>query len=248
MTVAVVGGTGALGGRIVAALRDRDIATRVLSRHSPEYSVDLRSGAGLAGALNGCDTVIDASNGSSSTLVEGARRLLLAEHEAGVGHHVVISIVGCDETPMSYYTLKYRQEQIVEAGDVPWSIVRATQFHTLFATMFRAAARVGILPIVRAQVQPVDVGEVATFAATVAVGGPQRARAQIVGPDVVDARELAAIWRRVRRSRAIPTPIHVPGRIGRALRAGTLTTANPDARGGIRFAEWLAARDENSDR
>ncbi|HEY5221965.1 MAG TPA: NAD(P)H-binding protein [Microbacteriaceae bacterium] len=242
MTVAVVGGTGTIGSGIVESLRARNIDVRVLSRKSPDYPVDLRSGAGLAAALNGCDTVVDASNGAASTLVDGSRRLLAAEEAASVGHHVAISIVGCDLAPMSYYGIKVRQEQVVEAGAVPWTIVRATQFHTLFQAMFASAARAGITPKVRAMVQPVDVGDVAAFVAEVASGSPRHARVQIAGPEIMDARDLASSWRSATHSRAIFLPLRVPGKLGRALRDGALTTDDPDARGTIRFADWLETR------
>ncbi|WP_308466480.1 SDR family oxidoreductase [Rathayibacter soli] len=242
MTVAVVGGTGTLGRQVVAGLRSRGADVRVLSRKSPDYPVDLRSGGGLAEALSGCDTVVDASNGATSTLVDGSGRLLAAEQSAGVGHHVAISIVGCDRAPMSYYKIKVRQEQVVEAGPVPWTIVRATQFHNLIDTMFTSSARVGVLPKVRALVQSVDVSEAAAFIADTATGGPLRARVQIAGPQLNDARELAQLWRLATHSRAVSVPIHVPGKLGRALREGALTNEHPDARGTIRFADWLESR------
>ncbi|TAM70377.1 MAG: NAD-dependent epimerase/dehydratase family protein [Microbacteriaceae bacterium] len=242
MTVAVVGGTGTIGSRIVESLRSSGQDVRVLSRKSPDRPVDLRSGVGLTAALSGCDTVIDASNGAASTLVDGSLRLLEAEQAAGVGHHVAISIIGCDRAPMSYYGIKVRQEQIVEAGAVPWTIVRATQFHTLFQTMFASAARVGITPKVQAMVQPVDVGDVAAFVAEVASGAPRRTRVQVAGPEIMDARDLARVWRAATHSRAIPLPLRVPGKLGRALRDGALTNDHPDARGTIRFADWLETR------
>lgn len=132
---------------MAAELRSRGHDVRVLSRSSPEYRVDLTTGEGLAEALAGCDAVVDASNSQSSakqaarTLVEGSRRLLAAEEAAGVGHHVCVSIVGCDQLPMGYFKVKADQEAVVEHGPVPWTVVRATQFHELMDMAFTAGAR-----------------------------------------------------------------------------------------------------------
>jgi uncharacterized protein YbjT (DUF2867 family) len=100
MRVAIVGGTGMLGRQVAQELRARGHQVRTLSRHSP----DLTTGEGLDVALAGCDVVVDASNDASKraaeTLVEGTRRLLAAEERAGVGHHVGVSIVGCECVPL----------------------------------------------------------------------------------------------------------------------------------------------------
>src|SRR5215469_16636961 len=110
----------------------------------------LRTGEGLGSALEGCQVVIDVTNNSSKnaaqTLVDGSRRLLEAELAAGVRHHVGMSIVGCEKVPMGYFQVKAEQERVVEHGPVPWSLVRATQFHEYVATMLDAGARWRILP------------------------------------------------------------------------------------------------------
>ena len=99
MTIAVVWGTGTLGRHVTGELRTRGLQVRVLSRSAPEHPIDLTTGDGLGPALKGCDVVVDASNNSSrraaATLVAGSRRLE-AEETAGVGHHVGVSIVGCE--------------------------------------------------------------------------------------------------------------------------------------------------------
>ncbi len=130
MRIAIAGGTGTLGRRVVAALRGRGHQVRVLSRSSAEYPVDLTTGDGLAAALDGCDVVVDAVNSTkaaAATLVEGSRRLLAAGHAAGLGHHVCVSIVGCDRVPLDYFRVKAEQERVVAAGPVPWTVVRITQ-------------------------------------------------------------------------------------------------------------------------
>jgi len=130
MRIAVVGGTGTIGRRIAAVLARDGHEVRALSRSAADYPVDLTTGAGVAGALEDCDVVIDASNGpprkARAVLVEGSRRMLEIEARARVRHHVCVSIVGIEDVPMGYYRVKVEQERVVENGGVPWTIVRST--------------------------------------------------------------------------------------------------------------------------
>ncbi|MFJ8310066.1 MULTISPECIES: SDR family oxidoreductase [unclassified Streptomyces] len=245
LDIAVAGGTGTLGRHVVAELRARGHNVRVLSRSSAEYRVDLTTGAGLAGALVGCDVVVDAANSTSprtmrSTLVDGTRRLLAAEREAGVGHHVCVSIVGCDRVPMPYYKVKTAQEDAVAAGPVPWTVVRATQFHELVATLFTATARARVLPAPKnVRIQPIAAAEAAGAVADAAESAPRMGRVEAAGPQVTDLRTLAGQWRATTGHRAALLPVPLPGRLGRALRAGGLTSDDPQAQGATEFAEWL---------
>ncbi|MEU9009666.1 NAD(P)H-binding protein [Streptomyces sp. NPDC048479] len=233
MRIAIAGGTGTLGRRVAAELRSRGHDVRVLSRSSPEYRVDLTTGEGLADALVGCDVVVDASNSQSSakqaaqTLVEGSRRLLAAEEAAGVGHHVCVSIVGCDQLPMGYFKVKADQEAVVEHGPVPWTVVRATQFHELMDMAFTAGARWRVLPVPRGRLQTVACAEVARAVADVAEAAPRHGRFEVAGPETVDVRALARRWRALTGRRALLLPLPLPGRTGRALRAGVATSERP---------------------
>ena len=243
--VLVTGGTGTLGRPVAEALRSRGHEVRVLSRRGPEYRVDVTTGEGLAEALEGVDVVVDATNDSSKhaadTLVEGSRRLLAAEEVAGVGHHVCVSIVGCELVPARYFRIKAEQERVVEEGPQPWSIVRATQFHELVDMALAPTARKHLMPVPRVPLQTVASTEVARVVADVAEGAPRRGRVEVVGPEVVDARELARTWRSTTGRRALLLPLPLPGRMGRALRAGALIAERPDVRGTTPFATWLAA-------
>jgi uncharacterized protein YbjT (DUF2867 family) len=246
MRIAIAGGTGTLGTLVSAELRKRGHDVRVLSRSSPDFPVDLTSGSGLDQALDGCAAVVDASNNSSpkraaGVLVDGSRRLLAAEERAGISHHVCISIVGCERVPVGYYRVKVEQEQIVEAGPVPWSIVRATQFHELAAMALGAAGKYHVLPVPPMKLQTVAAADVARVVADVSESGP-RARLQVTGPQILSARQLARTWQSVTGTRAVLLPLPLPGKAGRALRDGALTSEDADVRGTVRFADWLAAR------
>ena len=246
MRIAIVGGTGTLGRHAAAELAGRGHEIRVLSRRSPDFPVDLASGEGLAKALAGCAAVIDASNASSpkraaQVLVAGSQVLLAAEQQAGVGHHVCVSIVGCERVPMGYYKVKAQQERVVERGPVPYSIVRATQFHELAAAALAAAGKWHVLPIPQLKLQTIAALEVGRAVADVAEGEPIRGRVQVAGPELLTARDLARSWKSATGRAAFLLPVPVPGKLGRALRAGGLTTDQPDVRGTITFADWMAA-------
>lgn len=248
MRIAIVGASGTLGRHVATQLADRGHEVRALSRRSQDYPVDLTTGEGLDRALDGCAAVVDVSNAASprraaAVLVEGTRRLLTAERAAGIGHHVCVSIVGCERLAMGYYTTKASQEQLVEHGPVPWSIVRATQFHELAASALAAAARTGIIPVPRMTLQTVAAAEVAAVVADVAGGQPLQRRTEIAGPQINAARDLARIWLDGTGNRALLLPLPLPGRLGRALRDGALTTAHPDRTGTISFADWLTRQD-----
>lgn len=247
MRVAITGGTGTLGRGVVEELQARGHDVRVLSRHSETYPVDLTTGAGLSVALEGCDVVVDASNSTKvkvarEILVDGARRLAEAEKAAGVRHHVCVSIIGCEKVPTGYYQVKIDQEQAVEQGGVPWTIVRATQFHDLAVMVFSATARFGILLALNVPLQTVAVADVAPAIADRVEGEPLTDRYDVAGPEVLGLRDLARVWKRTTGSRAVPVSVPLPGRMGRALRAGALTDDQPDVRGKITFEEWLVSR------
>jgi len=236
MIIAIVGGTGTVGAETARELVARGHDVRVLARRAPEYRVDLTTGEGLTRALAGVDVVVDAAQGTRKVLVDGTARLLRAGAAAGVTHHVGVSIVGIDRVGGPYYRAKLAQEAEIRRSGVPWTIVRATQFHTLVARTFAASARLGIVPVVRAPMQPVDPCEVARALADTAEAEPSFAITQFAGPEVVNACELARRWREATGSHALP--VRLPA--SRSLRAGGLT--NPGAwRGRTTFDAWLAS-------
>lgn len=243
MRIAIAGGAGTLGKYITAELARRGHEVRVLSRSSREFPVDLSTGAGLETALADCAAVVDATNSqrrSRQVLVEGSGRLLAAEQRAGVGHHVCVSIVGCDQIPVGYYRVKTQQEQVVERGPIRWTIVRATQFHELAASLFTATARYRVLPAVRLPLQLVAAADVGSAVAAVAEGDPHDGRIQVAGPQISTVADFARSWRSATGRSAAMVPMPLPGRLGRELRGGVLTTLAADVTGTVTFADWLA--------
>lgn len=245
MRIAVVGATGTAGRPIAAELERRGHEVRRLSRGSEDHPVDLLTGEGLDAALTGCHAVVDASNVAGRTkqsralLVQGGRRLLAAEARTGVGHHVCLSIIGIDRVPIGYYEVKLEQERVVREGGVPWSILRATQFHQLVDWAFSSLARARLLPRISAPLQPIDPVEVAAAAAEIAAGEPLNDTTTIAGPRIEPVADLARTWKVARGKRALLMPLPLPGKAGAGLRAGGLTDRSPDHRGTVTFEDWL---------
>ena len=235
MNIAIVGGTGTVGAEAARELTERGHTVRVLSRHAREYPVDLSTGEGLERALAGADVVIDAANGSRKVMVEGTQRLLRAELAAGVEHHVGVSIVGIDKVGGAYYKAKLAQEGAVRAGGVPWTILRATQFHPFVADIFAKTAKLGVVPSLGAPIQPVDPREVGRALADAAEAVPTLAITEFTGPEIVSARELARRWKAATGSHAVPLRLPVT----RSLRAGGLTK-DGTPHGAVTFDAWLA--------
>lgn len=252
MEIGVVGGTGSLGALVVEELLGRGHEVRVLTRRAlatlpagaSHRRVDLSTGDGLRDALTGLEVAVDAANDSrraDDVLVEGGRRLAAAEAEAGIRHHVAISIVGCDRLPLGYYRAKVAQEEVVAASSVPWTLLRASQFHTLIAGALQAADRLRVRPTGRAQLQPIDPAIVAERLASAALDEPAGRLPDVAGPEQRSLTELSDAWRRHVGRALVPVRLPMVGGVGRALREGALCDPAAAA-GGPTFADWLAAR------
>lgn len=249
MKVAVLGATGSIGSPLAGELRKRGHQVRALSRRSREYPVDIETGAGLQAALEGCDVLVDASNGgpapkaARSVLIDGGRHLLGAAERAGISHHVCVSIVGIDRVPLPYYKVKLEQEDLVAGSRIPHSIVRSTQFHTLLATLFQAAARFRLLPGGTTRLQPVAPRQAAEVVARVAEGKPLEGRTTVAGPQVLELRSLARAWRALNGARGLVLPPPLPPSLGRPLREGALTDPDADHSGTVSWSAWLGRPD-----
>jgi uncharacterized protein YbjT (DUF2867 family) len=253
----VTGGTGGLGRRLVPRLLAAGAPVRVLSRrpHGPTDTAeyvrgDAATGAGLDAALTGVRTVVHAAGARTGdgamarTVVDAARR-------AGVEHLVLISVVGADRVPVTtrvdratlgYFGEKRAAEEAFAGSGLPWTTLRATQFHEFFTLMFDSARRLPVLPVFGSfRFQPVDAGEVADRLAELAAGPPAGLVRDIAGPAGYAMTELARGYLAAVGRHRLVVPMHVPGQAARAMRAGANLSA--DAITGRRtWADYLADR------
>lgn len=253
MNVLVTGGTGVLGRHIVTKLRSRGHRVRILTRH-PKAHVDavqgdLTTGAGLVKAVAGIDAIIHAASattqltGAQSIDVLGTRRLLAMAREAGVSHVVYVSIVGMEGIGYPYYKAKLAAEAIVEEDIVPWSMLRATQFHTLMETFLEAFSKPPLVAAVpfNWQFQPVDPSEVAARLVEAVPEKPAGRLADFGGPEVRDFKSIAESWLKARKlgKRLIHLPL--PFKFSRQFASGCLLA--PDHKHGkITFEQYLEER------
>ncbi len=251
MRIAVAGGTGTVGRHAVAAARSRGHAVTVLARAE---GVDVTTGTGLPDALAGADAVIDVTNLSTLSgrrarrfFETATRHLLRAEEEAGVGHHVVLSIVGIDAVDASYYAAKLAQEAAVASGRVPSTIARAAQFHE-FAGQLLSSTKgpVALLPTM--PVRPVAAREVGDHLVTVAEGGPVGRATDLVGPRDERLADLARRQLAHDGVRRRVLEVRLPGAYGRGLASGCLRGAGPRLEGTTSFDDWLDSPDHGSPR
>ena len=250
MRIAVAGATGNIGTRLVTALKHAGHDVVAISRSA---GVDLVTGEGLDAALAGVQVVVDVTSAPPADrdatvayLGTATRNLLAAEERTGVGHHVLLSIVGIhgiDGNP--HYAGKREQERLIEAAAVPWTIVPATQFHDFAEMVVGWTAHDGpdgvIAPIAPLLVQPIDPDDVAEVLAEVVAGSPQGRHVDVAGPatqDLVDmARRTLAV--RGRDVTLVPT---WGGPFGVDM-AGDALLPGPGARLAPRtFEDWLAAQ------
>jgi uncharacterized protein YbjT (DUF2867 family) len=249
-TILVTGGTGTLGKVVAERLLADDREVRVLSRRPAPASTpyawrtgELRSGDGIDAAVAGVDTILHcATTVGRGGDVAATRKLVEAARRAGSPHLVYISIVGVDRVPFFYYNAKLATERVVEDSGLPWTIVRATQFHDLVAGMSEAQRRLPVtFTLAGGGFQPIDVREVADRLVELALGQPSGRVPDMGGPQVRDARDLARTYLHAVGRRRRIVPVWLPGKAARAYReGGNLTPEN--AVGKITFEQYLAER------
>ena len=253
MNVLVTGGTGRLGRHVVTLLRNQGHRARIFTRspkgHVDAVQGDLSTGEGLLKAVTGMDAIIHAAtqlSNQKATDVIGTRRLLAMGREVGVKHVVYVSIVGMEGVDFPYYKSKLAAEAIVEENILPWSILRATQFHTLMETFLGAFTRLPLIAPVPFswQFQPVAPSEVAARLVEVVTKEPKGMLPDFGGPEVRDFKSLAKSWLEAKKSNKrlvnLPMPLI---RFSRQFSEGRLLT--PDHKDGkITFEQYLREKYE----
>jgi uncharacterized protein YbjT (DUF2867 family) len=252
MTVLITGGTGNLGSVLRRLMQADGTEVRVLSRRerpqgeTPETwaTGDLKTGEGLQDALTGISTVIHCAT-DGRTDVASTERVVAAAKMAGVQHLLFISIVGVDRHPLFYYRAKYQAEQVVERSGLPWTILRATQFHDLVYALFTGQRWVPVLFAPAIPFQTIAVEDVARRLAKLAAEDAVGRVKDIGGPEVLACRDMASAYLASIRSRRRVVPLALPGKVFGAYAAG-LHLAPDTPVSGKTFAEFLADRQQRT--
>jgi len=250
----VTGGTGVLGTRVVERLLAGGHSVRITSRDggaaAPDgvtvHQADLKSGQGLVDAVAGVDTIVHAATAlkaKKKVEVGGAGRLLEAIGDARL-HLLYVSIVGVDRHPYSYYRAKWAAEQVLEAGEVPLTIQRATQFHDLLHRLL--SKPISGLPF-GATFQPIDVSEVAGRLVELVDAGPVGRAEDIGGPEVLDIEDLTGQYAEVLGTKPRCFTLPAAGKTLQAFGKGIQTT--PDHKyGTITWRQFLETKAAEADR
>jgi uncharacterized protein YbjT (DUF2867 family) len=256
-TILVTGGTGTLGQLVVSRLRIAARDVRVLSRQvrvgteGIEFVIgDLDTGEGIEAAVAGIDVIVHCA-GSTKGDQDKARNLVRAAARVGVRHLVNISVVGADRVPIAsgtdramfgYFESKLAAEEVIVHSGLPWTTLRATQFHDLILMTVRAMARLPLIPVPAGfRFQPVEAGEVADRLVELALGNPTGLVPDIAGPRVYEMAELIRGYLRANGKHRPMIPVRLPGKAARAFRAGA--NLAPDRAVGIRtWEDFLAER------
>ncbi|HEX2774465.1 MAG TPA: NAD(P)H-binding protein, partial [Micromonosporaceae bacterium] len=234
--ILLTGGTGTLGRIVASRLRDAGCPVRVLSRRSHEsrdgvefVTGDLTTGDGIDVALDGIETIVHCA-GSAKGDEHKTRNLVQAASRAGAQHLVFISVVGADRVPVvsridramfGYFASKRAAERVVEDSGLPWTTLRATQFHELTLMVARQMAKMPVIPVpAGVRFQPVDAPEVATRLVEVTLDKPSGLVPDIAGPRVYGMDELLRSYLRAAHRRRLIMPVRLAGKAYRALRAG----------------------------
>jgi uncharacterized protein YbjT (DUF2867 family) len=243
MKIVVIGGSGLIGSKLVSTLRGE--GHEVLAA-SPNSGVNTITGEGLSEALAGAQVVVDVSNSPSFADADvlkffetSTSNLVAAEARAGVRHHVALSIVGSDRVPDSgYLRAKLAQESLIKKSDIPYSILRSTQFFEFIARIAPPGPD-GKVRVSSSLFQPVLSSDVVTALADITVGSPINGIAEIGGPERFRMDDLV---RRVLRStgdqREVIADAHARY-FGAELDDASLVAAPGARRGSKRFEDWL---------
>jgi uncharacterized protein YbjT (DUF2867 family) len=244
-TVLVTGGTGVLGSRVVSRLASGGNAVRVLSRRERQggdgvqsFRGELRSGKGLSAAVDGVDTIVHCASSplwrARATEVSGLGNLIAATGAARP-HLLYISIVGVDRIPYYYYRAKWEAEQALSASSLPWTILRATQFHYLISKY--TIGRLAVAPK-GARAQLLDASEVADRMVELVAAGPSGRVADMGGPEILTMRDVARLQKKVLGRRLWVLELPAVGRTARGFRDG-FNLCPDQAAGQITYEEYL---------
>lgn len=246
MKVVVIGGTGLIGKKVVQNLRQQG---HEVVAASPSSGVNAMTGEGLSAALSGAQVVVDVANSPSfqdeavmEFFEKSGRNLLAAEANAGVKHHVALSVVGTDRLQASgYFRAKLVQEDLIKKSSIPYTIVRATQFFEFVGAIAQSGADGQTIRLPPAMMQPIVSDDVAAAVADVATSQPLNATIEIAGPDAIRMDDLARQFMQANGdSRQVITDPQATY-FGTPVDDRSLTPGDQPRLGPTRFADWLSS-------
>ena len=245
MKIVVIGGTGLIGSKLVNKLREMGHEPMAAS---PNTGVDTITGAGLREALAGAQVVVDVSNSPSfedkpvmEFFTTSTRNLLAAEKDAGVTHHVALSVVGTDRLQESgYFRAKMAQENLIKESRAPYSILRSTQFFEFVSRIASESTDGKTLRATSAYIQPIVSDDVVSALAEITVEDPVNGIVEVAGPERFHIDELLRqLLKATGDSREVITDAGTRY-FGALLRERTLTPDAPKIVGTVHFADWMA--------
>lgn len=245
MKIVVIGGTGLIGSKLVDKLRTDGHEPLAAS---PDTGVNALTGEGLAAALEGAQVVVDVANAPAwedaavlDFFETSSRNLLAAESAAGVRHHATLSVVGADRLAgeSGYMRAKIAQEELVKAGPIPYTIVRATQFFEFIGRIAESSADGDTIRLSPALVQPEAADDVASTLADVAVGAPLNDTVELAGPEAFRLDELARLFLEASDDRRQVTADVHARYFGAELDDRSLTPGDDARIASTRFEDWL---------
>jgi uncharacterized protein YbjT (DUF2867 family) len=245
MKIVVIGGTGLIGTKLVNKLRQ---SGHEVAAASPASGVNTITGEGLADALAGTQVVVDVANSPSfedKAVLEffetSSRNLLAAEAAAGVGHHLVLSVVGTERLLESgYFRAKMAQEKLIKTSKIPYTIVRSTQFFEFLGGIAQSGTDGQTVRLSPALVQPIASDDVAAAMADVTVGAPVNGTVEIAGPERVTLAELVQRFLSATQDpRKVIADVHARY-FGLELNDQSLTPGDNPRIGPTRLGDWLS--------
>lgn len=245
MKIVVIGGSGLIGKKLVQFLRKQG---HNVTPASPSTGVNAVTGQGLAEALAGTQVVVDVANAPSwedqavlEFFEKSSRNLLAAEAAAGVKHHVALSVVGTDRLLASgYFRAKMAQENLIQAGKIPYTIVRATQFFEFVGGIADSGTSGQTVRLPPALMQPIVSDDVAAALADIAVNPPANGMIELAGPEPIRMDDLVRRYLAAKGdSRQVATD-NQAGYFGTAVNDQSLTPGPHPRLGPTRFDDWLS--------
>ena len=245
MKIVVIGGTGLIGSKVVSNLRQDG---HEVTAASPNTGVNTITGEGLAEALAGAQIAIDVANSPSfaddavlAFFKTSGGNLMAAEAEAGVRHHVALSVVGADRLPDNgYLRAKVAQEELIKASGIPYTIVRSTQFFEFLDGIANSSMQDGKVRVSPAYVQPVASDDVAALVARVATMPPMNGMIELAGPELFSLDDLVRRYLQAKRDpRSVAPDVHARY-FGAEINDKSLTPGDNPHIGATSFETWFS--------